>query len=133
MPHGYESSIERRLRHLAREVEELKQELADHRGECEDHEPSSPSTGRSWATPSEAIDESEYEPSAEPGSVVERARRRYRRETTPDRVSPGLGPAPGRIFGESVARYAASARDQPGDGPLDLALRTVSRYRRHHE
>jgi hypothetical protein len=127
MPRGYESSIERRLRHLEREIESLQQELADHRGECEDHEPSSPS----WRSPSEAIDESEYEPSAEPGSVVERERRRYKMDTLPTRMSTGLLAGQGAIYGESVARFAASSRDRPGDGPLDMALRTVSRYRRH--
>jgi hypothetical protein len=55
--------------------------------------------------------------------------RRYRRDTTPARVSSGLGMAPGAIFGADVARYAMASKDSAHLKPEDRARATVHRYR----
>ncbi len=61
---------------------------------------------------------------------ADRARRRYRRETMPDRVSQGMAVGRGRVYGEDIARMAMKGTYE-GDSPLDRAMQTISRYRRH--
>jgi hypothetical protein len=136
-------SLERKNRELRRRIERMEAEMSEPSDDFDDDDidryrddPSEELGPPAYSktekqSMSSGFPDGDHRHGAIPAGDYERAKRRYRRETTPDHMSTGLGLGQGRVFGESVARYAMTGKDRAGMAPGDLALATISRYRRH--